>query len=65
MVNQIFLQDIKSCGNNFQVPCDTICLLSHGQILQDVNQTTSLLIKTLLAGLGFFVPEIHHFSRKL
>lgn len=65
MVNQIFLQDIKSCGNNLQVPRDTICLLPHGQILQDVNQTTIPLIQILLTGLGFFFPEINPFSGKI
>lgn len=64
MANQIFLQDIKSYGNNFQVPHDRICLLSYGQILQGVNQTARPLIQILLTGLGFFLPEISPFSEK-
>lgn len=64
MVNQIYLQDIKSYGNNFHVPHDRICLLSYGQILQDVNQTARPLIQILLTGLGFFLPEISPLSEK-
>lgn len=64
MVNQIYLQDIKSYGNNFHDPHDRICLLSYGQILQDVNQTARPLIQILLTGLGFFLPEISPLSEK-
>ena len=41
------------------------CLLSHGQILQDVHQTTSSLIQILLTRLGLFLPEISPFSGKI
>lgn len=64
MVNQVFLQDIKSYGNNFHVPHDRICSLSYGQILQDVNQTARSLIQMLPTGLGFFLPEISPLSEK-
>lgn len=61
----MFSQDFKPCGNNFQVPYDTICLLSRSQILQDVHKTTISSTQILLTGLGYFLPEMSPFSGKI